>query len=197
MVDRADILPRAFYARPAQIVAKESIGKYLVLDDVVLRITEAEAYCGPKDTAAHARFGLTARTKTLFGPVGCAYVYLCYGLHHMLNFVTTGDGSAVLIRSAEPIEGMGTVVRRRGNKRGAALLGGPGKVAQALGLDLEDDGLCLDGSGRLSVLDGDGPRKIWAGPRVGIDYASPKDVRARLRFAAPESDYLSAGIKRR
>jgi DNA-3-methyladenine glycosylase len=99
-------LAPAFYARDALDVAHDVLGAHVTVGEVTLRITEVEAYRGPTDTAAHARFGLTARTATLFGPPGHAYVYLCYGLHWMLNFVTTGDGSAVLVRAAEPVAGL-------------------------------------------------------------------------------------------
>ncbi len=176
-------LPSSFYARDALVVARALIGKFVRHGPVIVRITETEAYRGPSDSAAHARFGITPRTQTLFGPVGHAYVYLCYGLHSMLNVVTTGDGSAVLIRAGEPVAGLALIQRRRGAQRGPAILAGPGKLAQGLGLGRDHDGLPLSGQSVISVHNALPPAGLLVGPRVGIDYAAPKHVRAPWRFA--------------
>lgn len=131
------LLPRHFYARDALDVARDLLGQEIWHDEVGLRITEVEAYRHPDDSASHCRAGLTARNAFMWGPPGRAYVYLCYGMHQMLNLVTNrdGEGAAVLIRSCEPIAGHRTIRRRRGGKDGPVLLTGPGKVGQALGLD--------------------------------------------------------------
>src|SRR5436190_21713428 len=104
----ADVLPQSFYARDALIVAEQLLGKLLSHGDVVLRITEVDAYCHPNDTASHCRMGRTPRNEPMWGPAGHAYVYLCYGMHHMLNIVTNArdEGAAVLIRSCEPVAGI-------------------------------------------------------------------------------------------
>ena len=109
------IIRERFYARDADLVAPELLGMLLCREGVVLRITEVEAYRWPGDTACHARHGRTARNDPLWGPPGRAYVYLCYGLHHMLNLVTGCDGEAgaVLVRAAEPVAGLETVRARR------------------------------------------------------------------------------------
>lgn len=186
------VLPAAFYERDALDVAHDVLGKHVSVGDVTLRITEVEAYRGPTDTAAHARFGKTARTATLFGPVGHAYVYLCYGLHWMLNFVTTGDGSAVLIRAAEPIAGLDVVRVRRGGKDGPVLLSGPGKIGQALALSRAHDGLPLyDPAGAVVVRAAPPPEGVLHGPRVGIDYADPAHRDAPWRVAVSGTRWLS------
>lgn len=194
MVSLAEVrpLPPGFYARDALDVAHDVLGAHVTLGEVTLRITEVEAYRGPTDTAAHARFGRTARTATLFGPPGHAYVYLCYGLHWMLNFVTTGDGSAVLVRAAEPVVGLELIRARRGGKDGPVLLTGPGKVGAALGLERRHDGLPLtDPRGLVVVAPGAAPAAVLAGPRVGIDYAKPAHRRAAWRLACAGTRWVS------
>src|SRR3954453_1323710 len=108
-------LPQSFYARDALDVAETLLGKLLQRGEVVLRITEVEAYRHPNDTANHCRMGRTPRNAPMWGPPGHAYVYLCYGIHRMLNLVTNdeGEGAAVLIRSCEPVAGLATVAERR------------------------------------------------------------------------------------
>src|SRR5688500_13424039 len=118
----APLLPQAFYARDALVVAPELLGKLLVHGGVVLRITEVEAYRHPGDTANHCRAGRTSRNEPMWGAAGHAYVYLCYGLHSMLNLVTDREheGAAVLIRAAEPVAGLSVIAARRGGKTGPA-----------------------------------------------------------------------------
>jgi len=186
-------LPKRFYARDALDVAFDLLGKRLKRGGVVLRITEVEAYRHPGDTASHCRMGRTARNAPMWGPPGHAYVYLCYGMHQMLNLVTNpdGEGAAVLIRACEPVKGLSTVKRRRGGKVGPVLLTGPGKVGAALGLTTDDTGHALFQAGGLEVLDGEAPEEILAGPRVGIDYASAADRRAPWRLAAGDTRWVS------
>jgi DNA-3-methyladenine glycosylase len=132
---------------------------------------ETEAYLGPHDLASHASKGRTRRTEVLFGPPGHAYVYLIYGMYPMLNIVagTAGEAQAVLIRSAEPLDGWN------------ADLSGPGRLTRAFQITCSENGLDLTGA-QLYFLDDPGyqPRLVSA-KRVGIDYAGEwKD--ARLRF---------------
>jgi DNA-3-methyladenine glycosylase len=187
------LLPQSFFARDALTVAQELLGKLIVHGPVVLRITEVEAYRHPGDTANHCRAGRTIRNAPMWGPAGHAYVYLCYGLHSMLNLVTdrVDEGAAVLIRACEPIEGLATVADRRGGKTGPVTLTGPGKVGAALGLDTRFSGHAVFAPGGLEVRDGAAPAKLLAGPRVGIDYASPADRRAPWRFAVADSPWVS------
>ena len=117
------IIPQSFYLRPVEIVARELLGKLLCRDDVTLRITEVEAYGGSEDSASHCRSGKTLRNAPMWGMGGHCYVYLCYGVHQMLNVVTghIGAGSAVLIRSCEVLDGFQKVMERRKVKSGAAI----------------------------------------------------------------------------
>ncbi|PWZ24187.1 DNA-3-methyladenine glycosylase [Zea mays] len=187
-------LPRDFFEVDALDLAPRLLGKLLRRDEVVLRITEVEAY-RPNDSACHGRFGITARTAPVFGPGGHAYVYLCYGLHMMLNVVADieGVGAAVLIRSCSPVSGLETIQRRRGQQtEKPILLTGPGKVGQALGLSTDWSSHPLYAPGGLEVLDGPEPESVLVGPRVGIEYASPEHVAAPWRFAIAGTPWISA-----
>ena len=159
-------------------MAPDLLGKILAVDTgegtVRARIVEVEAYVGREDLACHASRGRTARNASMFGPPGRAYVYLVYGMHHMLNLVCApeGDPQAVLIRALEPLE-PGTVHPFRG----------PGVLCRALGIARGDDGGDLCGGGRIRVEEAPAlpPDRIEAGPRIGVDYAGDwKD--APLRF---------------
>jgi len=173
-------LPISFYDRSTLVVARELLGCHIHLDEVVLRIVETEAYL-PNDTACHAFRGRTPRNEPMWGPPGYAYVYLCYGIHTLLNFVTEREGvaAAVLIRGCEVVEGHEVVTSRRGGRRD---LIGPGKVGQALALDTSWTGRPLQGP--LLVSRGSPPTQVEAKPRVGIDYAEPADRDAPWRFLA-------------
>ena len=171
---------------PAPAAARSLLGQLVVGGAVALRITEVEAYGGPEDSASHARHGRTARNTPMWGPPERAYLYLCYGMHWMLNVVTGPDGeaSAVLIRGAEVVAGLDTVLARRSATKAAPLLcAGPGKVAQALGLDRTFDGHDLLSPGGLELRRGTPPACILAGPRLGIGFATPEDQARPWRFA--------------
>ncbi|GMH08214.1 hypothetical protein Nepgr_010054 [Nepenthes gracilis] len=188
------ILNRDFYQIDALDLAPILLGKFLRRDDVILQITEVEAY-RPNDSACHGRFGFTTRTAPLFGPGGHAYVYLCYGLHMMLNVVADkqGVGAAVLIRSCAPISGLKIIQQRRAQiTEKPILLTGPGKVGQALGLSKEWSNHPLYEPGGLELLDGPKPQKKLVGPRVGIEYALPEHADALWRFAVAGSHWISA-----
>lgn len=189
----SDVLPQSFYARDARVVAEALIGKLICHEDVTLRITEVEAYCHPDDSASHCRMGRTPRNEPMWGPAGHAYVYLCYGMHHMLNIVTNDrdEGAAVLIRSCEPVSGVETIAARRGALTGPVALTGPGKVGAALALDRTFSGRPLFRRRGLRVLDGEPPAGILVAPRVGIGYATPEHQRALWRFAAAGTPYVS------
>ncbi|KAG6580796.1 DNA-3-methyladenine glycosylase, partial [Cucurbita argyrosperma subsp. sororia] len=210
------ILPKEFFLVDALDLAPRLLGKVLRRDDVVLRITEVEAY-RPNDSACHGRFGVTARTAPVFGPGGHAYVYLCYGLHMMLNVVAdeVGIGAAVLVRSCAPVSGpflllgagckrgssrinvlffgLETIQKRRGQITDKpVLLTGPGKVGQALGLSTEWSNHPFYAPGGLELLDAPEPENILVGPRVGIEYALPEHVNALWRFAIAGTPWISA-----
>jgi len=187
------LLPESFYRRDSVTVARELLGQEFYKDGVRLRVTEVEAYRWPGDTACHARAGLTPRNAPLWGPPGRAYVYLCYGLHNMLNVVTGEDGeaSAVLIRACEPVAGLEIIRSRRGGKDGPVLLTGPGKVGQALALDRSWSSHRLTEPGGLSLHEGSSPAAILVGPRVGIDYAEPEHRVLPWRFAVANTPWLT------
>lgn len=189
------LLPRQFYARDALDVARDLLGQEIWHGEVGLRITEVEAYRYPDDSANHSRAGLTTRNAPMWGPPGRAYVYLCYGLHQMLNLVTNRDGeaAAVLIRSCEPIAGHRVIRRRRGGKEGPVLLTGPGKVGQALGVDTSFSGHSLYRRGGLEVREGTQATRVLVGSRIGIGYAEPQHLHAKWRLAIAGSPWVSHG----
>lgn len=193
MSDPGALLPAAFYARDVRDVARDLLGRWVAHGDVVLRITETEAYCGPWDTAAHSRAGCTARTAPMFGPVGRAYVYLCYGIHQMLNIVAgdEGGGAAVLVRSAEPVAGMDTLTARRGGRSGRALTCGPGNVGAALAIDRTFNHHPLSEPGGLTVAYGMPAAEVRVGPRVGIGFASAEHQAAPWRYAIADSAWVT------
>jgi DNA-3-methyladenine glycosylase len=176
-------LPREFFARPTPEVARALLGALLWRDAgdgwTCGRIVEAEAYGGPEDRASHARAGRTRRTAPMFGPVGHAYVYLVYGMHHCLNVVAyTGDeAGAVLIRALEPVTGVERMRNRRGRPHDAdqRLCAGPARLCQALAVDRSFDGHDLTIPDRL-WLAAPGPgweagAEVGEGRRVGVAYA--------------------------
>jgi DNA-3-methyladenine glycosylase len=184
-------------AGPVEFAAQGLLGALLVQGDVILRITEVEAYGGPGDTASHARHGRTPRNAPMWGPPGRAYLYFCYGVHWMLNVVTgpEGEAAAVLIRGAEVLAGLDTVLLRRKAARATpGLCAGPGKVAQALGLEKAFDNHDLLAPGGLELRPGTPPTRILAGPRLGIGFAAPVDQARPWRYADGQS---SAVLKKR
>jgi len=168
-------LPADFYARPVLEVARALVGCVVRHEGCAGAIVETEAY-HESEPACHAHVGLTARTHILFGPPARAYVYRSYGIHALLNAVTEdeGVGAAVLIRALEPLEGVDLMRERRGLKRSEDLCSGPGKLTQALGIDLDLNGSDLV-RGPITI---EPPRADWppaeliAGPRIGITKAA-------------------------
>jgi DNA-3-methyladenine glycosylase len=182
-------LPRAFYDRPVTRVARGLLGRLLVRDTSLGRvgglIVEVEAYRGEQDPASHAFRGRTPRNAVMFGEPGHAYVYFTYGMHHCLNLVTgpRGVARAVLVRALEPRLGIEIMEANRGISVRQRLARGPGCVAQALGLDLRQNGLDVT-RGPLWVSDHEperGPRGIGASPRIGIRVATDRLWRFFLR----------------
>ncbi len=183
-------LSRAFYAEDAVAVARALLGQRLVrvLDGVRLagRICETEAYRGPDDPASHG-YRRTPRSSIMYGPPGIAYVYFIYGNHHCLNVVTNADGvsGAVLLRGVIPQAGLDVMRARRGPLKAtrrnplAGLADGPGKLAQALGITLAENGVDLTLRGDL-FIEADAPApddEVVTTPRIGIR----GDEEARLR----------------
>ena len=172
-------LPRRFYARPTLQVARELLGQRLVHQSGGRRlsglITETEAYIGQTDLACHARFGRTPRSAIMFGQPGRAYIYLNYGLHWMLNIVTEPAESpaAILIRAVQPVEGLDLMQARRGRPDPPTrLVNGPGKLAQAFGVDQALNGSDLCAPGALLFVERATPvpeAAVRRGPRVGLN----------------------------
>jgi DNA-3-methyladenine glycosylase len=182
-------LPRSIFTRPSPEVAPDLLGRILlrrVGDGTLLtaRIVEAEAY-QEDDPASHSYRGRTNRTEVMFGPPGHAYVYFTYGMHHCMNVVTgsTGEGSAVLLRAAEPLEGLEEMARRRGTIDPRALCSGPGRLCQALGIDRSENGLDLVRSRELWLLEGAPvpPSQISVSSRVGITSGTERPWRFSVR----------------
>jgi DNA-3-methyladenine glycosylase len=163
----AKILTQAYFSRPTLTVAHSLIGKHLIRQNgkgtIAGKIIEVEAYIGIEDKACHAAKGRTARTEVLFGPPGMSYVYLIYGMYHMLNVVTERADfpAAVLIRAIE-VDG--------------ELIDGPGKLCRALGIDRSLHQVDLT-VGRGIWFEDRGqkvPRnQVGTFPRIGVDYAGP------------------------
>jgi len=182
------LLGTDFYERSVHDVARDLIGCSLRFRGAGGTIVETESY-ERNDPACHAYVGRTARTEVLFGPPGRAYVYLSYGIHSLLNFVAEpeGDAAAVLIRALEPEWGMEEMSRRRGTEERRGLCSGPGKLTQALGVELAVNGAPL-GREPFEIRGPDAARgPVVTGPRIGIT----KAVDRPWRFCAAGSDCLS------
>ncbi len=194
-------LPRSFYERDDVVqISRELIGKVLctrfgnTLTSGI--ITETEAYNGRTDRACHAYPDVrTDRTETLYGPPGKAYIYLCYGIHHLFNVVTNREGlaDAILIRALNPLDGIEKMLkRRRKEKIGPMLTNGPGKLSQALGIKTSYDQTDLAGykiwieDRGVKIHSGD----IASSPRIGVDYAG-EHANLPWRFTLKNSKWIS------
>lgn len=190
-----------FYNRTNVVqIAKTLIGKILVTKfnniETTGRIVETEAYNGVIDKASHAWNGRrTARTEIMFGDAGMAYVYLCYGIHHLFNIVTNAKNTphAVLIRALEPLTGIDTMLKRRGKKKpDTTLSSGPGNVSKALGISTKHSGTNL--LDNIMYIADDGykvtNKQILATPRIGVEYAGA-DASLPYRFILKGNIYVS------
>lgn len=178
-------LPREFYARPTETVARDLLGKLLVHridgEERIGRIVEVEAYIGPHDLAAHSSKGITNRTRVMYGPPGHAYVYLIYGVHYCMNAITEpeGHGSGVLLRALEPVKNLAGSTR------------GPGLLCRAMGIDLSLYGADLCGDELFLAHPLPGPSfNIVSRPRIGVSYAGEWADR-ELRFYIEGNPYIS------
>ncbi len=194
-------LPLSFYERDdVVLIAQDLLGKVLCtnFDGIITKgiIVETEAYNGRTDKACHAHFaGKTNRTKIMYERGGRAYVYLCYGIHHLFNIVTNKEGlaDAVLIRGIEPIEGIEVILERRNKKKlERSVGGGPGIASQALGIqtihygtDLLGDLIWIEDHNKILQKD-----QVIASPRVGVDYAGD-DALLPWRFRIQGNKFTS------
>jgi DNA-3-methyladenine glycosylase len=187
------LLPRSDYLDSPEVVARNLLGKLITRDlngeRLTGRITEIEAYLGLADPASHSFIGKTARNAVLFGPPGFSYVYFIYGMHYCLNVSCEPEGEpgGVLIRALQPIAGLETMSRLRnlsGPIQPKLLCSGPGRLCQALGITLAENGLDVTRpKSPLRVLDdGFRPTSISATPRIGIS----KAIDMPLRFVVAE-----------
>ena len=174
-------LSKSFFRRPTLDVARDLLGKYLVVKHgraiVSGKIVETEAYVGEDDKACHASKGRTPRTETLYKEAGTVYVYLIYGMYHCVNIVTEKKDfpSAVLLRAVEPAEGIEVMKKRRKTEKETALCSGPGKLCQAFGITrgmngemIAGDALWIEDRG-VRVRGND----VMEATRVAVDYAGP------------------------
>ena len=184
-------LKRQFFARPVHEVAPELIGATLLVDGVGGTIVEVEAY-DQDDPASHGFRGRTARTASMFGPPGYAYVYRSYGVHWCLNLVCApaGRAEAALVRALEPVRGLEAMRERRGVEAARALCSGPGKLCQALGITRAQDGLALD-EPPFELLARESEPPLAVGMRIGITRA----VEQPWRYGLAGSPFLSRPIR--
>ena len=178
-------LPRSFYNRDTVTVARELLGRHLVLRtggvERVGRIVEVEAYVGPHDLASHSSKGRTPRTETMFGPPGHAYVYLIYGMYHCMNVVTEreGHGAAVLLRALEPVKNLNGRTQ------------GPGLLCKAMGITKAVNGHdLLSRDFYIALPKASEEPIIIKRPRVGVDYAG-RWAKRHLRFYIRGNTFIS------
>lgn len=174
-----------FWDRPPDQVAVELIGYDFCVDGVGGIIVETEAYAAD-DPASHSFMGPTNRNAVMFGPAGYAYVYRSYGLHWCLNFVCQ-RGTAVLLRALEPLHGIDRMIKHRGINQLRLLCSGPGRLAQALGVNGSHNGRPL---GDFTFAKPAAAIAVISGPRIGISKAMDK----AWRFGRTGSLYLSKGF---
>ena len=191
------VLPRSFYDRETEVVARELLGTVLecATEDGSASgiIVETEAYLGEHDLACHAAVGRTARTEHLYGPPGISYVYFIYGMYWCFNAVTRAEGmpSAVLVRALEPLEGISLMRKRRPRvKADADLTNGPGKLCQALAITGSMTGKPLQRK-PLVIREGQpiADREVEITTRIGIT----KSAEWPLRFIVRDNKYVSKG----
>lgn len=184
-----ETLSNSFYANPDVVdAARQFLGKRIcsLVDGelCVGIITETEAYCGRGDKACHANNGLrTARTEIMYGHPGHAYIYLCYGIHHLFNIVTNRKGlaDAVLVRAVEPVKGLEIMQQRRQIRHLKNLTNGPGKWTQAFGITTNLNKTALSAPPVWIEESDIIPKQILSTPRIGIDYAG-EDAKRLWRF---------------
>lgn len=198
-------LPKIFYQHKNVLtVARSLLGKILLTRfdgaETSGRIVEVEAYNGEIDKASHAYGGRrTNRTEIMYGDGGVAYVYLCYGIHHLFNVVTNEKETphAILIRALEPLTGIDTMLKRTGKKKiDYTLTKGPGNVSKALGIKTIHTGLSLNGNELMIADDGItfSKNEIISSPRIGVDYAG-EDANLPYRFFIKDNLCVSGKTK--
>ncbi|MBI3137477.1 MAG: DNA-3-methyladenine glycosylase [Sphingobacteriales bacterium] len=197
---RKKLKPEFFRRKNVLQVARDLLGKILVSNQDGLvtagRIVEVEAYQGVTDKASHAYGGRrTNRTEVMYARGGVAYVYLCYGIHHLFNVVTNEKEipHAILVRALEPLEGIETMLARTGKKRaGYSLTRGPGNLSKAMGIRRQHSGYSLQ-LAALYIADDNyrfGKDRLRSSPRIGVDYAG-EDAKRPYRFYLQGNPFVS------
>lgn len=195
-----------FYQRPNVLqIAKELLGKILVTKwdgiETSGRIVEVEAYNGVNDKASHSAGGRrTNRNEVMYGKGGVAYVYLCYGIHHLFNVVTNEQETphAILIRAIDPIEGIDVMLERTGKEKlDNTLTKGPGNVSKALGISFKRHSGHSLFSKDLFIAEDDfvvSRKDVMASPRIGVGYAG-EDASLPYRFYIKGNPFVSGKPK--
>lgn len=197
-MDTKKIDPFFFQSSDVVQLAKDLIGSKLstFIDKKLTSgiITETEAYAGKGDKACHAHLGrFTKRTAVMYDLGGIAYIYLCYGIHHLFNIVTNtkGNADAILIRAIEPIVGIEFILERRQKaKVDKTLTSGPGNVSKALGLNKDHNAMSVCSNKIWFENRKDKPKNIVETTRIGIDYAGD-DALLPWRFYDADSKFVS------
>jgi DNA-3-methyladenine glycosylase len=194
-------LPRSFYARDALAVARDLIGCVFVHrhpeGELAVRLVETEAYRGSEDPGSHGFRGPTPRTKTMFDPPGRLYVYFTYGMHWCVNIVCAREGvcQAVLLRAAEPLEGVDRMrINRGGIGNDRLLASGPARLAQAMGISKPHDGASLLRGGTFYCAEDSATipmrkNEVAQTPRIGLALGRGDEI--PWRFVVPGHPYAS------
>ncbi len=194
MISDTRILDKSFFDRKADNVAKDILGKIILkkcnnsTDVMAGKIVEVEAYCGEEDEACHASSGKTQRNKVMYKECGLIYIYLIYGMYYMLNFVTNSKEipEAILIRALEPLKSIDKMRKNRGVESIKKLTNGPGKLTEALEIDMRYNGTDVTKKdGDILVIEGDNTTNIEISERIGVEDDS------FLRFYDPNSKFVS------
>lgn len=203
MILDKNMVTAGFYDNPNVVeLARDLIGKTLITNYNEMftsgRIVETEAYSGLNDKACHAVKGKTPRTAVMYLQGGRSYVYLCYGIHHLFNIVTNKAGlaDAVLIRALEPQQGVEAMLERRQKKQlDRSLTSGPGSVAKAMGINMNQYGDVLTGQNQIWIQDQERNHEnqlIKCSPRIGVGYAL-EDANLPWRFYEAGNKWVSGG----
>lgn len=188
-----EIMNQSFYSRESKEVAGDLLGKKLVKNGMEGYIVETEAYYGKKDPASHASNGKTDRNKLMFEGAGHIYVYICYGVYHLLNITTRSKGrpGAVLIRALEPLKGLKFMQENREVGDKIKLTNGPGKLTQAFDIDKQFNGMNVTRKdSKIKIAKGSSPENIVKSKRIGINEGKDKE----LRFYIKSNKWVSSKV---
>ncbi len=186
---KPESLPRSFFSRNTPKVARDLLGKKLVRETkdrlFTGEIVETEAYLGEEDPPSHASGGMTERSKIMWEKAGLCYVYLIYGIHHMLNVTTEPEGTpgAVLIRALRPLRGREYIKKKENSAEEGKLTDGPGKLTKALKIGIEENYSDLTEGDSLWMAGGTSyeSEEVETSTRIGVKEENPAELRYFLR----------------